>query len=168
MRYYKHLKAAEYYKNLYVRTTIPIIITSSITTILASFNGSFTGAKFSIAVAVFSGLTTIGQSLTSFLEYNTKYDTHINSANKFIALAMSIETEVFTNYYAIRASDGEDVLGFTRELLKKIQKDFGMIQDVEPYIPSNIQNSTYKSVTCGTSDISDDLFIVREFVDEKC
>ena len=157
-KHYTHLKAAEYYKNLYVKTTVPIIICSSITTILASFNGNFISASFAIIVAVFSGLTTIGQALISFLEYNTKYDMHINSSNRFITLARYIETEVYTNYYSIKKSTEEEDYMFIKTLLEKIQKEFGTIQNVEPYIPRKIQNTSYKNVKCGTSNIEENLF----------
>ncbi len=162
IRYFKHTKSAEYYKNLYIRTTIPIILFSSVTTILASFNGNFMNEQFSIIVAIFSGLTTIGQALSAFLEYNTKYDLHMNTANKFITLARYIETEVYSNYYTIKESSDEDEYVFIKNLLEKIQKDFGLIQDIEPYIPSVIRNKIYKNVKCGTSKIDDDLFDMGE------
>jgi hypothetical protein len=161
-RYYKHIKAAEHYKNLYIKTTIPIILFSSITTVLASFNGNFMNMQFAIVVAGFSGLTTISQALASFLEYNTKFDGHTNSANKFINLARFIETEVYTNYYSIKTSTDEDDYTFIKILMEKIQKEFSSIQDVEPYIPLRIQSKTYKNVKCGTSNIDDDLFELNE------
>lgn len=160
-RYYKHIKTAEYYKNLYIRTTIPIILLSSITTILASFNGNFMNADFAIVVAVFSGLTTICQALASFLEYNAKYDLHLNIANKFITLARFIETEVYVNYYTIKETTDDANFTFIKNLLERIQKDFGSIQDVEPYIPSFINEHKYTDVKCGTSNIQDLLFVPK-------
>jgi hypothetical protein len=70
---YKHLKNAETYKTLYNYTNTPLIVLSSLTTILASVNGNYPLTQIAIATAVISGLTTILQAISSFYEYNKKY-----------------------------------------------------------------------------------------------
>lgn len=151
-RYYKHLKVAELYRTMYLNTTMPIIILSSMTTVLASFNGSFTDYRLAIAVAIFSGLTTIGQALVSFYEFNSKYESHLSISNKFINLSRMIETEIYTNYYNTSNADVEE---YVKYLFEKIQKEFINIQESELPLPHYINNKHFAGVRCGSNDINE-------------
>ncbi len=151
-RYYKHLKVAELYRNLYMNTTMPIIILSSMTTVLASYNGSVVDYRLAIAVAVFSGLTTIGQALVSFYEFNSKYESHLSISNKFINLSRMIETEIYTNYYNTSKVDVEEYIKY---LFEKIQKEFITIQESELPLPHYINSKHFAGVRCGSNDIND-------------
>lgn len=151
-RYYKHLKVAELYRNLYLNTTMPIIILSSLTTVLASYNGSVTDYRLAITVAVFSGLTTIGQALASFYEFNIKYESHLSISNKFINLSRVIETEIYTNYYNTSKIDMEEYIKY---LFEKIHKEFVNIQENELPLPNYINSKNFAGVRCGSNDIND-------------
>lgn len=156
VKYYEHLKLAEKNKNLYTRTTAPIIILSSLTTILASYNGNFVDVRLAVAVAVFSGLTTICQALSAFFEYNTKYEKHITTSNKFINLTRLIENEIYTNYYTYARNDSiseREMDEYVKELFSKIQKELINIQDTETYVPTYISNKKYKNAQCDSKEI---------------
>lgn len=143
-KYTYHLKSAQRYKSLYVYTTTPIIIFSSITTVLASYNGNSIDPNLAIAVAIFSGLTTIGQALVSFVEYNTKYTSHFAVSNKFMNLARMIETEITVNYFNT-VNDPDDEVAtqkYIKYLFEKIYTEFITLQDGEPYLPVVTQYST--------------------------
>lgn len=99
MKNFLHIKSAERYKNLYTLNTLPVIILSSTTTVLATYNSSNMGKYFSIAVATMSGLTTIWHSVNAFLEFNTRLEKHLLTANKYINLSRIIESEIYSNYY---------------------------------------------------------------------
>lgn len=137
-KYQYHLASAQRYKSLYIYTTTPIIIFSSITTVLASYNGSGIDPNLAIAVAIFSGLTTIGQALASFVEYNTKYTSHFTVSNKFMNLARMIETEITVNYFnTINEVDDEVATQkYVKYLFEKIYTEFVTLQDGEPYLPA--------------------------------
>jgi hypothetical protein len=98
-KHFKHTKSAEHYKKLYTWSNIPVIILSSSTTMLASYNTQALGPNFTIAVAICSGITTVWHSLNSFLEFNTKLEKHLVTANKYINLSRMIEKEIYINYY---------------------------------------------------------------------
>jgi hypothetical protein len=151
-RYYKHLKVAELYRNLYMNTTMPIIVLSSMTTVLASYNGSVVDYRLAIAVAVFSGLTTIGQALVSFYEFNSKYESHLSISNKFINLSRMIETEIYINYYNTSKVDVEEYIKY---LFEKINKEFTTIQESELPLPNYINSKHFVGVRCGSNDIND-------------
>lgn len=139
LKYYKHMRAAEYYKKLYINTTIPIILFSTFTTILASFNGNFAERSFGIIVAVFSGLTTIGQALSSFLEYNVKYETHKNVSSKYMQLSNTIEKEAYAAFY----ENENDIIKY---LFEKLKKELSVIQDMEPIIPDFIDKQSFREI----------------------
>lgn len=147
-KHIKHLKIAEKYDTLYKYTTAPVIIISSLTTVLASYNSSIVDPRLAISVAIFSGLTTICQSLISFFEYNVRYEKHLNVSNKFINLSRAIETEMYTNYYF--ESENDEYIKF---LLEKIQKELTNIQDAEPYLPSSMRNKNCKEINDRTNTI---------------
>jgi hypothetical protein len=163
IKYHYHLKAAEKYKLLYIYTTAPIIVFSSITTVLASYNGNTIDQNLAIAVAIFSGLTTIGQALVSFVEYNTKYTAHFAISNKFMNLARMIETEVTINYFnTINDNDDETITkAYIKFLFDKIYTGLTTIQDAEPYLPMVISNKKYIDLmSCET--VTNDVVLIPD------
>lgn len=149
-KYHYHLKSAIYYKTLYFYTTAPIIISSSITTVLASYNGSIISQNLAITVAIFSGLTTIGQALISFIEYNAKYTSHFAASNKFMNLARTLETEVIVNYFnTINDTEDENATkAYVKYLFDKINSELTTIQDGEPYLKITLKKNYLELDTC--------------------
>lgn len=145
VKYLYHLNAATKYKQLYIYTTTPIIIFSSITTVLASYNGNTIDPSLAVAVAIFSGLTTIGQALVSFVEFNVKYTTHFAVSAKFMNLARLIESEITINYLNTQdeTNDEEKTAIYVKYLFDMINAQFKVIQDAEPYLPMVISTTTY-------------------------
>lgn len=137
-KYQYHLNASVSFKRLYIYTTTPIIIFSSITTVLASLNGVNVDPRIAIAVFIFSGLTTIGQALAAFFEYNTSYSKHFDISNKYVNLSRMIESELYINYYSITDADtsnSDDNKAYVKYLFDKILVEFTNIQNNEIYIP---------------------------------
>jgi energy-converting hydrogenase Eha subunit E len=155
VKYHYHLKAAENYQTLYLYTTAPIIIFSSITTVLASYSSNIVSQDLAIAVAVFSGLTTIGQALVSFVEYNTKYAIHFSISNKFKNLSRMIETEVAVNYFNAmdEPNDENTTKEYVKYLFNKIYTEFINIQEIEPYLPMLLSPNKYLELIDGTRQI---------------
>lgn len=158
LKYYYHLKAAEKYKVLYIYTTAPIIVLSSITTVLASYNGNIVDVRLAIAVAIISGITTVGHALVSFFEYNSQYQAHIVASNKFTNLSRLIETEFFTHY--LNTSTSEETNIYIKSLFEKLYREFMNIQDNAPYLPTYISERAYPNVQYGAENINDVLIIV--------
>lgn len=163
-KYYKHLRMAEKYKTLYHYTTTPIIVLSSLTTVLASYNGNVTDYRLAIAVAIASGLTTIGQALVSFFEYNSKYEAHLAASNKYLNLARLIETEVYINLYNSTNQNIEEEVKF---LFETIHKELINIQESEPILPAFIISKKFKNIKCGSNDINDGLLDISEITPLK-
>jgi hypothetical protein len=155
---YYHLKAAEKFKLLYVYTTTPIIVISSITTVLASYNGNIIDVRLAIAVAICSGITTVGQALIAFFEYNTQYTEHINTSNKYTNLARMIETEFFTNYTNI--STDAETAAYIKYLFGKLYSEFMNIQNNAPYLATSISEKKYTNVQYGAENINDPLIVI--------
>lgn len=164
LKYYYHLKAAEKYKMLYIYTTAPIIVLSSVTTVLASYNGNIVDVRLAIAVAVISGITTIGHALVSFFEYNSQYEAHITTSNKFTNLTHLIETEFFTNY--VNATTDEETQIYVKYLFDKLYREFTNIQDNAPYLPSSISERAYPNVQYGAENINDVLITIDPATNE--
>ena len=144
-----HLKAAEKYKGLYLSTTTPIILLSTTTTVIASYNGNLINQWVAVAVAIFSGATTICQALAAFFEFNIKYETHFKTSNKYYNLARLIENGFFTNYF----NTGLDITiknEYIKDLFEKIQMEFLNIQNSEPCLPPSIANIDYSDFRFGT------------------
>lgn len=156
LKYYQHLKMAEKYKSLYINTMPPIIILSSLTTVLASYNGSITDPALTIAVAIFSGLTTIAQALVAFFEFNTKYENHISASNKYITLSRMIEVEIYTNYYG-QVDNIEQEKEYIKYLFEKIQKEMDTIQNTMPSIPVSLDKQNYNNVRFGAGELCQQL-----------
>jgi hypothetical protein len=127
--HHRHSEAAEHYRNLYYYTNIPIIISSSVTTVVASFNGNFMNSELAIGVALLSGLTTIGHALTSFFEFGSKTDQHRNVANRYLIAAQTIDANICLNI---------DQPAMT-ELMLKMHKLIISIEETEPILPYHIK-----------------------------
>lgn len=158
-KYQAHTKAAEKYNSLYMYTTAPIIILSSITTILASYNGSPSSDYrwLALTVAVFSGTTTVCQSLASFLEFKNKYQEHFITATKYLALARMIENEFYINYYNCDPNDPDNKLNeaYIKNLFEKIYAEFLNIQSVAPGLPASISDKDFTHARFGIGEIDD-------------
>ena len=146
VRHNAHLREAIWYNNLYVYTTSPIIILSSVTTVIASYNGNINSQAIAIAVAICSGLVTIAQALSSFLEFKNKYQISLDVSNRYISLARMIESEFYVNYYNSNMDSSPESEGYIRDLFKKIQNELYNIQIVEPSLPIIIERKDYESV----------------------
>lgn len=147
LKYYYHLEAAVKFKKMYIYTTMPIIIFSSITTVLASYNGSTVDQRLAIAVAIFSGLTTIGQALISFFEYGAKYERHFAISNKYINLSRMIDNEVYINFWNTKDEPETDNKVYVKFLFDKIYAEFISIQDIELYLPSQSSTRAYAEIS---------------------
>lgn len=150
IKYQAHKKAAEKYNDLYNNTTIPIIILSSITTVLASYNGTPEYKWLATVVAIFSGITTICHALASFLEFKNKYQDHLVVSNKYIALARLIETELYVKYYSAEVDDA-----YITNIFDKIYTELLNIQNGEPILPTDLSDVDYSKVHFGVGELDD-------------
>lgn len=152
-KHYAHLKAAEKYKILYNYTNSPIIVLSSITTLLASYNINTSYPYLVIITALLSGVITIAHALTSFFEFNIKYENCLKTSNKYIDLVWFIENEFFLKYYTDDEINEEYVINF----FENIHKRLNSIQNNEPCLPPSIADQNYLNDYYGLNDISDEL-----------
>lgn len=164
IKYQAHLKAAEKYDALYIYTGTPIIILTTLTTILASYNVVQVGQGLAIAAAIVSCITTVSQALASFLEFKVKYTSHLNVSNKYILLARFIETEFYLPYNSSNPDDLSDEV--VKTLFTKITTDLINIQDGEPCLPSDISEKNYAQTSFGVGTISDVLINLVSTRDE--
>lgn len=156
-KHYAHLKAAENYKYLYNYTTSPIIVLSSLTTILASYSVNSEYIWLPMITAVLSGIVTIAHSLTSFLEFNIKHENHLKTSYSYINLAWLIENEFLIKYYN---NPGEITELYTVSLFEKIHKELVNIQNNELCLPSTIANGKFLHDYYNINDIGEALIEV--------
>jgi hypothetical protein len=154
LKYHTHLQAAIYYKSWYHYTTTPLIIISSIVTVLASYNGSYNDQIMAITVAVLSGITTIMHAAKSFFEFDSKSTVSLGISNKYINLARYIENNFYTNYIT---NDDKISADSMRIIFNFIQTELANIQSTEPTLPVHIQNTDYSQASYGIGKISDGL-----------
>ncbi len=154
---YAHLKAAEMYKRLYNYTTAPVIVLSSITTLLASYNINTTLQSLIILTAVASGIVTISHALASFLEYNVKHNTHLKTSNSYMTLVLNIENDFLIEYYN---NDNNLSKEFVTSFFEKIHNLLKNIKNNEPCLPSSIANQNYINNYYGLNDIDEQLIFI--------
>lgn len=154
IKYYTHLQAAMYYKSWYNYTTTPLIIISSIVTVLASYNGSYNDRYMAISVAVISGIATIMQATIAFFEFDSKATTSLLVSNKYITLTRYIENTFYTDYIVNDKKISNDSM---RALFNAIQTELTNIQSIEPTPPMHIENMDYSNHRYGIGKISDNL-----------
>lgn len=135
-RYKAHLKAALNYRKRYIRSTIPILILSAVTTLLTGISVKLESFGVGLAATIVSSLVLMGNSIAAFLEYNNKFNDHFTCANKYINLARYIETKVYGNYELFASGSGEE---FAKQMLSDVEKEMIAIQDIEPCIPLVIE-----------------------------
>jgi hypothetical protein len=153
-KYYAHLQAAIYYKSWYNYTTVPIILISSITTILASYNGNYNDQPMAVVVAVVSGITTIVHAFAAFFEFDAKSSASLTISNKYINLVRHIENNFFMNYLSNNDQMSSEAM---RSLFNYIQNELTNIQSIESTLPQKIANADYANSPYGTGKISDSL-----------
>jgi hypothetical protein len=143
IRNYKaHIQIANAFNNLYIYTTLPIIIIGSTTTVLASYNSSVTDPHFAVTVAVLSGITTIGNALVAFFEYHKKKEIHTITSTKYRELSYDITQELLFPYYNLDAvADESAKKEYIRNVFDKVHKMLKSIQENEPYISIPIDGS---------------------------
>ena len=163
VKYQAHTKAAEKFNALYINTTAPVIILSAITTLLASYNGIPNFQWLATVVAIFSGATTVGQALVSFLEFKNKYQDHHLTAMKYIALMRTIESDFYVNYYSQEISS-DPVLKekYIKAFFEKIQIEFNNIQSSAPVFPSDIADMDLLTTKIGANEVDDVLIDIVE------
>lgn len=156
-----HTKAAEKYNNLYINTTAPTIVISTITTIFASYNGIPNIQWIAIAVAILSGITTVFQALTAFFEFKNKYQAHFDTASKYMKLLREIESDFYINYYnSAMAADPVLSEKYIHEFFDKIHKEFINIQSTAPVLPGDIADKDFSNAHFGVGEVDDVLIDV--------
>lgn len=163
VKYQSHTKAAEKYNMLYIYTTAPVIIISTITTILASYNGLSGVQWLAILVAITSGITTVGQSLISFLEFKNKYQSHFITAKGYMKLIQMLNSDFYPNYFS-REITSDPVL--REKYVKTFFADFYTkltnLQDVEPVLPPDISNLDLLNTRIGVNEVDDVLIEMQD------
>lgn len=91
LRYRQHYEASRYNKSKYKKLVIPILVLSSLLTVLSSYNASFTNIKITWIIAVVSFFLTFCQALSSFYEYNEVSNRHAITYSSYHALYRTIE-----------------------------------------------------------------------------
>lgn len=161
VKYQAHKKAAEKYNTLYVNTTMPIIIISSITTILASYAVSDQYKWLGNYVAICSGITTVCQALSSFLEFKNKYQEHLLVSNKYIALVRFLENEITVNYDNLESDDIEQDEIYIKNLFERLKLELSNIQNSAPVLPAPWSDYDYSKVHFGIGEIDDVLIDIN-------
>lgn len=149
IRYYMHMMSAARYKLYNTIATIPVIVLSTATTLLASFNTNNLLA-LTITISVMSGITTVCHAVASFLQYSTLYAKHFATANQYISLVQYIETNYFTNQEKIESLS---------PILLYINKQLINVQNSEPLIPISFSQQTYTSLIYNGIPITQPLII---------
>jgi ABC-type multidrug transport system fused ATPase/permease subunit len=157
VKFYAHARTAEIYNLLNIYLTLPVLIISTVNTLLASYNSNSTVIDPTVAliVAILSAATTIGHAVLSYFDYGTKYQTHMSSSNNYQSLTRLMETEIYTNIY--NDIDGTEIeqQNYTKYLFDKIATELDNIQSSEPYIPTIISGKNYSMVVHGRGLLTD-------------
>ncbi|MGL5934197.1 MAG: DUF4231 domain-containing protein [Cetobacterium sp.] len=168
VKYQAHTKAAEKYNKYYTNSTVPTIIVSTITTILASYNGIPNVQWLAIVVAIMSGITTTCQALVSFFEFKNKYQAHFDTANKYMKLLREIESDFYINYYnSALAADPILSEEYIHKFFANIHKEFMNIQSISPVLPSDISDMDFSNARFGVGEVDDVLIEVEHFGDDQ-
>jgi uncharacterized protein YeeX (DUF496 family) len=130
-----HYESALYYRKLYIKYTIPVLILSSLVTVLSTFNTkSENNIPLSICIAVFSGVLTASQSLMAFLEYGERSNNHKNTLLNYNNLKRNIKKYLLLYEF----SDTDISLKEIKNIIETIHKDYSNIENTEPLVPFHI------------------------------
>jgi len=91
----EHNAASIYFSKLYRLITYPLLVLSSVITMLASLNVSNDIEYLDIYIAVLTGLYSVIHSISTFVEYGNRSKCHEHTSNQYLSLARSLESQLF-------------------------------------------------------------------------